>query len=75
MSQGIPELVESLHDLISKQVPADVAVDGLISAAGEIVLGMAVANPDRKDAYVKVFNSSMEQVRRQLARELKSRRL
>jgi hypothetical protein len=73
---NIAELVDSLHGLIeSRQTPADVAIAGLVSAAGEIALGMAVARPERKDAYIKAFNSAVEQVRRQLRKELKARGL
>ncbi|HEX7031668.1 MAG TPA: hypothetical protein VF172_01585 [Nitrososphaera sp.] len=70
----IAEVVDSLHDLIeSKQVGADIAIASLISTAGEIALSLIVAQPELKDAYLKVFNSSVEQVRQQLKQELKSR--
>ncbi|MEO9363198.1 MAG: hypothetical protein ABI348_04785 [Nitrososphaera sp.] len=78
MSQNnnIAELVDNLHGLIeSRQAPADVAIAGLVSTAGEIALGMAVARPERKEEYLKAFNSAVEQVRRQLRKELKSRGL
>jgi hypothetical protein len=73
-AQRIAELVDSLHDLIeSKQAGAEVAIAGLISTAGEIALSLIVARPELKEAYLKTFNSSVEQVRRQLGKELKSR--
>ena len=72
----IAELVDSLHSLVeSKQVSADVAIIGLMSAAGEIALSIIVAKPELKEAYLKVFNSSAEQVRSQLRSELKARKL
>ena len=75
-AQRVAEIVDSLHDLLeSKQAGADVAMISLISTAGEIALGMIVAKPALKDAYLKAFNSSVEQVRRQLRQELKSRGL
>lgn len=73
-AQRIAELVDSLHGLIeSKQAGAEVAIAGLISTAGEIALSLIVARPELKEAYLKTFNSSVEQVRRQLGHELKSR--
>ncbi|AIC16882.1 hypothetical protein [Nitrososphaera viennensis] len=75
-NSNIAELVDSLHGLIeARQAPAGVAIAGLISTAGEIALGMAVARPERKDAYMKAFNSAAEQARRQLRKELKARGL
>lgn len=72
----IAEVVDSLHDLVErKQVGADIAIASLISTAGEIVLSLIVAQPELKDAYLKVFNSSVEQVRQQLKQELKARNL
>jgi hypothetical protein len=73
-AQRIAELVNSLHDLIeSKQAGAEVAIASLISTAGEIALSLIVARPELKEAYLKTFNDSVEQVRRQLGHELKSR--
>ena len=72
----VSEVVDSLHDLIeSKQVGADVAIVSLVSAAGEVVLSMTVAQPELKEAYLKAFNSAVEQVRRQLKQELKARKI
>jgi hypothetical protein len=72
----VAEVVDSLHSLIeSKQVGADTAIVSLISTAGEIVLSLIVAQPELKEAYLKVFNSSVEQVRRQLRQELKARKI
>ena len=72
----IPGLVDNLHRLMeSNQVPADVAITSLVSTAGEIALGMAVAHPERKEVYLKVFNNAAEQVRKQLVSELQSRGL
>jgi hypothetical protein len=70
----VSEVVDSLHDLVeSKQVGADIAIVSLVSTAGEVALSMIVAQPELKDAYLKVFNSAVEQVRRQLKQELKAR--
>ena len=72
--QRVAELVDSLHNLLeANQAGADVAMVSLISTAGEIALSMIVAKPDLKEEYLKAFNSSVEQVRRQLRQELKSR--
>ncbi|MGI0048248.1 MAG: hypothetical protein ACREAW_01805 [Nitrososphaera sp.] len=69
-------VVDSLHGLIeSKQVGADIAVVSLVSAAGEVALSMIVAQPEFKESYLKVFNSAVEQVRRQLRQELKARKI
>lgn len=70
----VAEVVNSLHEVIeAKQAGADVAIISLISAAGEIALSLIVSKPELKDAYLKAFNSSVEQVRKQLRHELKSR--
>ena len=72
----VAEVVDSLHDLIeSKQVGADIAIVSLVSAAGEVVLSLIVAQPELKEAYLKVFNSAVEQVRRQLRQEMKARKI
>ena len=72
----VSEVVDSLHGLIeSKQVGADVAMVSLVSAAGEVALSMIVAQPELKESYLKVFNSAVEQVRRQLRQELKARKI
>ena len=72
----VSEVVDSLHELVeSKQVGADVAIVALVSAAGEIALSLIVAQPELKEAYLKVFNSAVEQVRRQLKQELKERKV
>lgn len=72
----IAEVVDSLHDVIeSKQVGADIAIASLVSTAGEIALSFIVAQPELKEAYLKVFNSAVEQVRKQLKQELKERRI
>ena len=72
----ISEVVDSLHALIeSKQVGADIAIVSLVSAAGEVALSLIVAQPELKEAYVKVFNSAVEQVRKQLRHELKARKI
>jgi len=34
-----------------------------------------VAQPELKEAYIKVFNSAVEQVRKQLRQELKARKV
>ena len=72
----ISEVVDSLHDLIEgKQVGADVAIVSLVSTAGEVALSLIVAKPELKEAYLKVFNSAVEQVRKQLRQELKARKV
>jgi hypothetical protein len=72
----VAEVVDSLHSLIeSKQVGADLAIVSLVSTAGEIALSLIVAQPELKEAYLKVFNSSVEQVRKQLRQELKARKI
>ena len=72
----VAEVVDSLHNLIeSKQVGADMAIVSLVSTAGEITLSLIVAQPELKEAYLKVFNSSVEQVRKQLRQELKARKI
>jgi hypothetical protein len=72
----IAEVVDSLHTLIeSKQVGADMAIVSLVSTAGEIALSLIVAQPELKEAYLRVFNSSVEQVRKQLRHELKTRKI
>ncbi len=72
----VSEVVDSLHELVeSKQVGADIAIVALVSAAGEIALSLIVAQPELKEAYLKVFNSAVEQVRRQLKQELKDRKV
>ena len=72
----VAEIVDSLHaHLESKQASADVAIVSLISTAGEIVLSLVVAKPELKDVYLKMFNTSVEQVKNQLRHELKSRRV
>lgn len=72
----VSEVIDSLHDLIErKQVGADVAIVSLVSTAGEVALSMIVAQPELKEAYLKVFNSAVEQVRKQLRQELKVRKV
>jgi hypothetical protein len=72
----VSEVVDSLHGLIgSKQVGADIAIVSLVSTAGEVALSLIVARPELKEAYLKVFNSAVEQVRRQLRQELKTRKI
>jgi hypothetical protein len=72
----IAEVVDSLHSLIeSKQVAADMAIVSLVSTAGEIALSLIVAQPELKEAYLQVFNSSVEQIRKQLRQELKERKM
>lgn len=71
----VSEVVDSLHDLIERrQVGADVAIVSLVSTAGEVALSLIVAKPELKEAYLKVFNSAVEQVRKQLRQELKARK-
>jgi hypothetical protein len=72
----VAEVVDSLHNLIeSKQVGADIAIVSLVSTAGEVALSLIVAQPELKEAYLKVFNSAVEQVRRQLRQEIKARKI
>ena len=72
----ISEVVDSLHGLLEeKQVGADAAIVSLVSTAGEVALSMIVAQPELKEAYLKVFNSAVEQVRKQLSQELKARKV
>lgn len=72
----VAEIVDNLHNLIeSKQIGADIAMVSLVSAAGEVALSMIVAQPELKDSYLKVFNSAVEQVRRQLRQELRARKI
>lgn len=72
----IAEVVDSLHEVIeSKQIGADIAITSLISAAGEVSLSMIVAQPEFKESYLKVFNSAVEQVRRQIKQEMKARNI
>ncbi len=72
----IADMVDSMHNLIeSKQVGADIAIISLISAAGEIALSLIVTQPELKEAYLKVFDSSIEQIRNQLEQELKNRKI
>jgi hypothetical protein len=72
----VSEVVDSLHSLIEgKQVGADIAIISLVSAAGEVALSLIVARPEQKESYLKVFNSAVEQVRRQLRQELKARKI
>lgn len=69
-------VVDSLHDFIEgKQVGADVAIVSLVSTAGEVALSMIVAQPELKEGYLKVFNSAVEQVRKQLRQELEARKV
>ena len=72
----ISEVVESLHNLIeSKQVGGDIAITSLVSTAGEVVLSLIVAQPKLKEAYLKVLNHAVEQVRMQLEQELEARKI
>lgn len=72
----ISQLVDGLHGFLeSEQAGADAAITSLISTAGEVVLSMIVAHPENKDAYLKLFNSTVEQVRAQLRREIKERKI
>ncbi|HKU48887.1 MAG TPA: hypothetical protein VJP79_02955 [Nitrososphaera sp.] len=72
----VADTVNSIHNLLeSKQVGAEVAIVSLVSAAGEIALSLVVSKPELKDAYLKAFNSSVEEVRKQLRHELKARGL
>ena len=75
-AKRVAELVDSLHELIEgRQVGADIAIISLISTAGEVALSLIVAQPELKEAYLKVFNSSVEQVKKQLRQELKERKI
>ena len=75
-ANDVAKMVDSVHDLIeSKQVNADIAIISLVSAAAEIALSVIVAQPELKDAYLKVFDSSIEQVRKQLEQEMKERKI
>ncbi|HEV8387109.1 MAG TPA: hypothetical protein VGQ03_05760 [Nitrososphaera sp.] len=70
----VAEIVDSLHALLeSKQVSADVAIVSLVSTAGEIALSLIVAKPELKEMYLKTLNSAVEQVKKQLRHELKTR--
>ena len=72
----VAEIVDSLHGVIeAKQAGVDIAIVSLISTAGEIALSLIVSKPELKEAYLKAFNSSIEQVRKQLRDELKARRI
>ncbi len=72
----VAKVVDSLHQFIEhEQVDADAAIISLISTAGEIALSMIVASPALKEAFLKVFDSSLEQVRKQLTEELEARNL
>jgi len=72
----ISEVVESLHILIeSKQVGGDIAITSLVSTAGEVVLSLIVAQPELKEAYLKVLNNAVEQVSMQLRQELEARQI
>lgn len=72
----ISRLVDGLHGFLeSEQAGADAAIASLISTAGEVTLSMMVAHPENKDAYLKLFNSTVEQVRVQLRREIKERKI
>ena len=46
-----------------------------LSAAGEVALSLIVTHPELKEAYLKLFNSALEQVRRQLMNEVKVRKI
>jgi hypothetical protein len=75
-AKGVAELVDSLHRFIEeKQVGADIAIISLVSTAGEIALSLIVAQPELKEAYLRVFSSSVRQVRKQIKDELKARKL
>lgn len=72
----ISEVVESLHDLIeSKQVGGDIAITSLVSTAGEVLLSLIVAQPELKEAYLKVLNDAVGLVRMQLEQELEARKI
>jgi hypothetical protein len=75
-ANDVAKIVDGIHDFIeSKKVNADIAIISLVSAAAEITLSIIVAQPELKDAYLKVFDSSIEQVRKQLEQELKERKI
>lgn len=75
-SDRISQVVNGLHGFLeSDRVGADIAITSLVSAAGEVALGTIVARPENRDAYLKLFNSTVEQVRAQLRRELKERKI
>ncbi|HZC88674.1 MAG TPA: hypothetical protein VE199_03570 [Nitrososphaera sp.] len=75
-ANDVAKIVDSIHDFIgSKKVNADIAIISLVSAAAEIALSIIAAQPELKDAYLKVFDSSIEQVRKQLEQELKERKI
>jgi hypothetical protein len=75
-ANDVAKMVDNVHDLIeSKQVNADIAIISLVSAAAEIALSVIVAQPELKDAYLKVFDSSIERVRKQLEQEMKERKI
>ena len=70
----VAEIVDSIHALLeSKQASAYVAIVGLVSTAGEIALSLIVAKPALKEMYLKTLNSTIEQVKKQLRHELKTR--
>jgi hypothetical protein len=69
----VAEIVDSLHALLeSKQASADVAIVSLVSTAGEIALSLIVGKPEQKEMYLKMLNSAVEQVKKQLRHELKT---
>ena len=45
-----------------------------MSTAGEVVLSLIVAQPELKEAYLKMLNDAVEQVRMQLRQELEARK-
>ena len=55
------------------QASADVAIVSLVSTAGEIALSLIVGKPEQKEMYLKMLNSAVEQVKKQLGHELKTR--
>ena len=70
----VPEIVDSLHTLLeSKQASADVAIVSLVSTAGEIALSLILAKPEMREMYLKTLNCAVEQVKKQLRHELKTR--
>lgn len=72
----ISEVVEDLHNLLeSKQAGGDIAIISLVSTAGEVVLSLIVAQPKLKEAYLKVFDNAVEQIRMQIAQELEARKI
>ena len=75
-ANDVAKIVDGIHDFIeSKKVNADIAIISLVSAAAEIALSIIVAQPELKDAYLKLFDSSIEQVKKQLEQELKERKI